>query len=148
MLDRMKSKNLKRKLAFFKRLLPWRRWVLWRFLWNKKFYEKKYDSTRDQNILTEEQPCSYAVGDWALVTYDGYGQSYPGEITEVHESILQIQVMERAGGKLKWPKKENKIYYAMEFVCKSLSHPIVAGNREQYKFTDLWTASVESFKIL
>ena len=50
-----------------------------------EFYERKYalDSTHDQNILTEEQPCSYAVGDWVLVTYDGFGQSFPGEITEV-----------------------------------------------------------------
>ena len=98
--------------------------------------------------MTEEQPCSYTVDDWVLVTYDGYGQSYPGEITKVHKSNLQIKVMRGAGRNLKWPKREDKIYYTMEYVYKSLSHPIIIGKRVQFKFTDVSTTSVDSFTIL
>ena len=103
----------------------------------KKFYEKKHvlDSTCDQNILTEEQPCSHAVGDWVQITHDDSGQSYSSEITEVHESSLQIKVTVRAGGNFKWPKREDKIYYATEYVYKSLNHPIVVENRGQFKFS-------------
>ena len=38
------------------------------------FYKRKlvFDITCDQIILTEEQPCLYAVDDWVLVTYDGH----------------------------------------------------------------------------
>ena len=104
--------------------------LLTKILQHLEFYERKHelDSTHDQNILTEEQPCSYAVSDWVLVTYDGYSQSYPVEITEVHASSLQIKVMERAGGNFKWPKRENEIYHSMEYVYKSLIHPIVFRN--------------------
>ena len=34
----------------------------------------------------------------------------------------------RAGGNFKWPKREDKIYCAMEHVHKSLNHRIVVGN--------------------
>ena len=90
-----------------------------------------------------EQPCSYAVGDWVLVTYDGYGKSYSVEITEVHESSLQINVMERTGGNFKWPKREDSKYHVIENGVKSLNHPIVVGNRGQFKSNDGWTASVD-----
>ena len=56
-------------------------------------------------------------------------QSYPSEITEVHESSLKIKVMERTGGNFKWPKREGNVYYVMEYVCKSSNHHIVVGNR-------------------
>ena len=85
--------------------------------------------------MTEEQPCSYAVGDWVQITHDDSSQSYSSEITEVHESSLQIKVTVRAGGNFKWPKREDKIYYATEYVYKSLNHPIVVENRGQFKFS-------------
>ena len=85
--------------------------------------------------MTEEQPCSYAVVDWVQITHDDSGQSYSSEITEVHESSLQIKVTVRAGGNFKWPKREDKIYYATEYVYKSLNHPIVVENRGQFKFS-------------
>ena len=85
--------------------------------------------------MTEEQPCSYAVGDWVQITHDDSGQSYSSEITEVHESSLQIKVTVRAGGNFKWPKREDKIYHATEYVYKSLNHPIVVENRGQFKFS-------------
>ena len=102
-----------------------------------EFYEGKpaLDNKRDKNILTGEELYSYAVGDWVLVIYDGYSPGYPGEITEVDESSLQMKVMEKAGGNFKWSKREDKIYYAMENVYKSLNHPIVVENTGQIKFT-------------
>ena len=40
-------------------------------------------------FMSEEQPCSYAVGDLVLVTYDSDSQSCPGETTELHENSVQ-----------------------------------------------------------
>ena len=44
-------------------------------------------------------------------------------------------------------KREDKIYYNMEYVYKSLSYPIVVRNRWQFKFSDVWTTSMDSFTI-
>ena len=113
-----------------------------------EFYVRKHAlDRRDQNILTKEKLCSYAAGDWVLVTYDGGNQPYPGEITEVHKSSLQIKVMERTGGNFKWPKRED-IIYAMENVVKSLNQPTVVGKRGQLNFMLFITTSVDSFAIL
>ena len=113
-----------------------------------EFYVRKHAlDRRDQNILTEEKLCSYAAGDWVLVTYDDGNQPYPGEITEVHESSLRIKVMERTGGNFKWPKRED-IIYAMGNVVKSLNQPTVVGKRGQLNFMLFITTSVDSFAIL
>ena len=50
--------------------------------------------------MSEEQPCSYAVRDLVLVTYDSDSQSCPGETTELHENSVQKKIMERAGGNI------------------------------------------------
>ena len=51
-------------------------------------------------FMSEEQPCSYAVRDLVLVTYDSDSQSCPGETTELHENSVQKKIMERAGGNI------------------------------------------------
>ena len=85
--------------------------------------------------MTEEQLCSYAVGDWVLVSYDGKSQSYPSEITEVHESSLRIKAMGKGWWKFQMAKKGRQ-YKLRHIKYKSLNHPIVVGNRGQFKFTD------------
>ena len=52
--------------------------------------------------MTVEQPCSYAVGDRVLVTYDSYGQPYSGEITEV-----VVEIPNGQKGKTKYTKLWN-----------------------------------------
>ena len=88
-------------------------------------------------VETTKQAISYSVGDWVLVTYDGDGQAYPGEITYVDEMQVRINVMEKAGGNFKWPKHEDNIYYTYENIIKPLNPPIVVGNRGQFKFVDI-----------
>ena len=44
--------------------------------------------------------------------------------------------MERTGGNFELPKREDNKYHVIENGVKSLNHPIVVGNRGQFKSND------------
>lgn len=85
----------------------------------------------DDSSVDEE----FIVGDWVLVTYEG--QNYPGEVTEVQEADVRVNVMRRAGKNWKWPNEKDEIFYEKSQVIKRLATPIVAGSRGQFTFNDI-----------
>ena len=103
----------------------------------KHALEQETAEVSSVSFIDPIQPSSYKVGDWVRVLYDGDNQTYPGEITEVHNENLRVNVMERAGGNSKWPRREDNIYYSLENIVKLLQPPVVVGSRGQFQFNDI-----------
>lgn len=89
-------------------------------------------------LLDTEQTQIFKENDWVLVKYDE--QTYPGTVTAVAGTEVEVSVMELAGntGKLwKWPVKVDKIFYTRDNVLCHIDPPEPAGTRGQYRFSNL-----------
>ena len=77
----------------------------------------------------------FKENDWVLVQYDQ--KTYPGIVTAVLGSDIEVSVMEMSGttGSFwKWPLKEDKILYTTDNVLCHIEPPEVVGSRGQYAF--------------
>ena len=91
----------------------------------------------DEVPASDEEDINISVRDWVLATYDGDGQSYPGEVTYTDSKQLQVNVMQKSGSYFKWPRIKDNIFYRCENVVQKLSAPVLAGNRGQFTFKEL-----------
>ena len=70
--------------------------------------------------------------DWVLVKYDE--KTYPGTVTAVVGSEVEVSIMEPAGKFWKWPVKADNIFYTRDNVLQHIDPPEPAGTRGQYRF--------------
>jgi len=82
------------------------------------------DNVEDMQTLKEN--------DWVLVKYDE--KTYPGTVTAVVGSEVEVSVMEPAGKFWKWPVKADKIFYTRDNVLQHIDPPEPARTRGQYRF--------------
>ena len=75
------------------------------------------------------------VGQWVIVKYDE--ARYPGEVAMIDEdSQYEVSVMHPSGKYWKWPKTEDKIYYAYDSIVQLINPPKAAGHRGQFIFDE------------
>ena len=65
------------------------------------------------------------TGQWVIVKYDG--EEFPGEVTGIDKSDVQVNVMHRSGNAWKWPRSEDKIFYPRNILC-IVNPPTVADS--------------------
>ena len=107
-----------------------------------KFYFNALDLATTVNNKPEVRQSNnyhvskYKIGDWVLVRYDS--QKYPGEVTKVIGSELEVSTMEKShtGTSWKWPSNEDKIFYSLHDVIRNIKPPVCTGLRGQFKFID------------
>ena len=70
-----------------------------------------------------------------VVKYDD--SRYPGEVTSVDDdSQYEVNVMHPSGNFWKWPKTEDKIFYAYDSIAMLINPPKAAGHRGQFSFSE------------
>jgi len=79
----------------------------------------------------EAQELLLTVGLWVVVKYD----EFPGEITSIDD--IEVNTMTRGAKTWKWPIPEDKLFCNKKNVLCIITPPSVAGNRGQFRFTDI-----------
>ena len=90
-------------------------------------------STSKHDIPVEA--LNLSIGQWVLVSYEG--NEFPGEVTSMDDSDIEVNVMHRSANAWKWPRPEDKIFYSRDKVVRVINPPTVAGNRGQFMFNDI-----------
>lgn len=94
--------------------------------------ENAQDSDNDDTLSSIQ----ISMNDWVLVQYEN--EQFPGEVTKVVGADIEVNVMHKSGNSYwKWPKREDKIFYAIDNIVKKIEQPEVAGTRGQFFFKDL-----------
>ena len=75
------------------------------------------------------------IGQWVIVKYDS--EEFPGEVTCIEKSDVQVNIMHRSANAWKWPRSEDKIFYPRNNILRIVNPPTVAGNRGQFVFLDI-----------
>ena len=70
----------------------------------------------------------FTVGQWVVVKYQS--EDFPGEMTRIENSDVEVNVMHRSANAWKWPRLEDKI-------MRIINPPSVAGSRGQFAFKDI-----------
>ena len=86
-------------------------------------------SMTEQNSPIEDkaQPTlNLSIGQWVVVKYDG--EKFPGEVTCIDNSDVEVSVMHRSANAWKWPRPEDKIFYSRNEIVHVIKPPSVAGN--------------------
>ena len=79
---------------------------------------------RDSLIEDEVQPTlNLSMGQWVVVNYDG--EMFPGEVTHIDNSDVEVSVMHRSANAWKWPRPEDKIFYSKTKLYVSLNHQVL-----------------------
>jgi len=79
----------------------------------------------------EAQELSLTVRLWVVVKYD----EFPREITSIDD--IEVNALTKSAKTWKWPTPEDKLLYNKKDVLRIITPPTVAGNRGQFKFTDI-----------
>ena len=84
-------------------------------------------STSEQNLPvdnnTEQQEAmNLMVRHWVIVNYEG--EEFPGEVTSIEDSDVEVSVMHRNANVWKWPRPEDKILYSRDKVVHQLLQAI------------------------
>ena len=90
-------------------------------------------STSKHDIPVEA--LNLSIGQWVLVSYEG--NEFPGEVTSMDDSDIEVNVMHRSANAWKWSRSEDKIFYSRDKVVCVINPPTVAGNRGQFMFNDI-----------
>lgn len=88
-----------------------------------------YKEDSENEIIDDEKTSAsnnLQLNDWVVVNYES--AFYPGVITQLYEEDAEVSVMHRAEGHFKWPTVEDKIFYSLENVVRTISPPIPIGN--------------------
>ena len=64
-------------------------------------------------------------------------EEFPGEVTCIEDTDVEVNVMHRSANVWKWPRPEDKIFYSRTQVVRVINPPSVAGNRGQFMFEDI-----------
>jgi len=97
------------------------------------FHIRKSTCVPAQN--EEAQELSLTVGLWVVVKCDD--DEFPGEITSIDGDDIEVNAMTRSAKTWKWPTPEDKLFYNKKDVLRIITPPTVAGNRGQFRFTDI-----------
>ena len=93
-------------------------------------------SVADNTQPDPQQPIlNLRVGQWVVVKYEE--EEFPGEVTRIENSDVEVNVMQRSANAWKWPRSEDKIFYSTSNIVRVISPPSVAGNRGQFVFKDI-----------
>ena len=65
------------------------------------------------------------------------GEEFPGEVTCIEDSDVEVNVMHRSANSWKWPRPKDKIFYSRNKIVHVINPPSVAGNRGQFVFKDI-----------
>ena len=87
------------------------------------------DSPIEDDAKPKLQTLNLMIGEWVIVNYEG--EEFPGEVTCIEDSDVEVNVMHRSANAWKWPRPEDKIFYSRD---KIVNPPSVAGNRGQFVF--------------
>ena len=91
---------------------------------------------QDSPIEDVTQPAlNLSIGVWVVVKYDD--EEFPGEVTCIEDSDIEVNVMHRSANAWKWPRPEDKIFYSRDQIVRVINPPSVAGNRGQFMFEDI-----------
>lgn len=91
---------------------------------------------QDSPIEDDVQPTmNLSIGQQVVVNYDG--KKFPGEVTSIDDSDIEVSVMHRSANAWKWPRPEDKIFYLKSEILHVIKPPSVAGNRGQFVFEDI-----------
>ena len=67
--------------------------------------------------------------------YDG--EEFPGDVTCIEDSDVEVNVMHKSANSWKWLRPEDKIFYSRNKIVRVINPPNVAGNRGQLVFKDI-----------
>ena len=80
------------------------------------------------------------------------GEVFPGEVTCIEDSDVEVKVMHTRANAWKWPRPEDKIFYSRNKIECVINPPSVSGNREQFVFEDIcklaWRVQADTFRYL
>ena len=83
-----------------------------------------------------ESEDDYPIGGYVLVEYDEV--HYPGIVCDVSnengEKAYLVNVMYTTKGGFFWPDKEDKVWYKVEAIRKTLQPPIPVSHRGVWQF--------------
>lgn len=95
---------------------------------------RSMQSQDKENINTENENKTLAIGDWVSVVYDRDGQWYPGEIVDIDNGDVErvrVKCMEviGEGPGVKWQEWEDIRWYAKKRVLCQIQPPVPVSNR-------------------
>ena len=75
------------------------------------------------------------IGLWVIINYAD--DEYPGEVTSIEDSDIEVSAMHKSVNAWKWPRPEDKIFYPATQIVRVIDPPTVAGNRRQFVFENI-----------
>ena len=93
------------------------------------------DSLLDDDIQPCQLPPNLTIGLWVMVKYAD--EEYPGEMTSIEDSDIEVSVMHKSVNAWKWPKPEDKIFYPTTQIVRVIDPPSIAGNQGQFVFENI-----------
>ena len=92
------------------------------------------NSTTEQDspdAQTQLPALNLTIGLWVIVKYEG--GEFPGEVTCIEDSDVEVNIMHRSANAWKWPRPEDKIY-SRNIIVRVINPLSVAGNRGHFLF--------------
>ena len=83
------------------------------------------DSPLEDNVQPQLPPLNLTTGLWVIVKYED--EEFPGEVTCIEDTDVEVNVMHRSANVWKWPRPEDKIFYSKTQVVRVINPPSVAG---------------------
>ena len=93
------------------------------------------DSPLDDDIQPCQLPPNLTIGLWVIVKYAD--EEYPGEVTSIEDSDIEVSVMHKNVNAWKWPRPGDKIFYPATQIVRVIDPPTIAGNRGQFVFENI-----------
>ena len=93
------------------------------------------DSPLDDDIQPCQLPPNLTIGLWVIVKYTD--EEYPGEVTSIEDSDIEVSVVHKSVNAWKWPRPEDKTFYPATQIIRVIDLPTVAGNRGQFVFENI-----------
>ena len=75
----------------------------------------------------------FTVGQWVVVKYEV--EDFPGEVTRIENSDVEVNVMHRSANAWKWPKLQDKIYYSRDKIMWIINPPSGSRGHRHYLVT-------------
>ena len=93
------------------------------------------DSPTEDNAQPQLPALNLTIGLWVIAKYEG--EEFPGEVTCIEDSDVEVNVMHKSANSWKWLRPEDKIFYSRNKIVRVINPPNVAGNRGQLVFKDI-----------
>ena len=80
----------------------------------------------EDDVQPQLPALNLTIGLWVIVKYEG--EEFPGEVTCIEDSDVEVNVMHKSANSWKWPRPEDKIFYSRNKIVRVINPPSVAGN--------------------